>query len=386
MKKNKILLSNFPNDASFPISAVSCNLLAELGWNKALEEAFTPYAEKKCIPARICQEMKNRYGIWMETGEDVATVSQKLFDSAFNRSDLPAIGDWVAVERKKPIDPYRIVGILPRKSCFSRKAKNTYGRNFTKAGSSDEQILSVNVDIVFIVISLNFDYNLRKIERYLSLIWESDVKAVILLNKIDLCDDFEQMVEEVKSISNDVPVHAISALQGDNMNFLRDYLSVGTTISLIGSSGVGKSTIINALLGEEKQLTAESRAADGRGRHTTSHRELIILPSGGILIDNPGLRDIKIIGTEVSLNKTFEDIKTLAAQCRFRNCHHDSEPDCAVREAIENGELDEKRLDSFLKLQDELGALTIRRKQRIKKEERLRSDLIKFGFNKRPQH
>ncbi len=357
--------------------------LNELGWNTELEAAFQPYKEKKCIPARICQEMKNRYGILMETGEDVALVAQKLFDSAFNRSDLPAIGDWVAVERKKPVDPYRIVAILPRKSCFSRKAKNTYGRNFTKAGSSDEQILSVNIDIVFLVVSLNFDYNLRKIERYLSLIWESGVKAVIILNKTDLCNDVEEKLEEVKKICCDVPVHAISALHGDNMHFIREYVSVGTTISLIGSSGVGKSTILNAILGEEKQLTAESRIADGRGRHTTSHRELIIIPSGGILIDNPGLRDIKIIGTEVSLNKTFEDIKELAEECRFRNCNHGTEPGCAIREATENGELDEKRLNSFLRLQEELHVLNSRRKQRIHKEERLRSDLIKFGFNKR---
>ncbi len=344
--------------------------LHELGWNEAWESAFQPYKDKGLIPARICQEMKNSFGIIMETGESTAVLSDLLWKAAKNRTLLPAIGDWVAVQRKDSRDPYKIMSILPRSSCFSRKAKNTFGRNYDKAGSSDEQVLSANVDIVFLMIALDFDYNLRKIERYMSLIWESGAKAVILLNKADLCGDYEDKVEEVKTICADIPVHAISALDDWGLETIRAYLGRGITISLIGSSGVGKSTLINALTGEEKMQVGEIRRADGRGRHTTARREMIILPTGGVLIDNPGLRDIKIIGTEISLERTFEDIVQLEKHCRFSDCQHDTEPDCAVKDAIERGILDQKRLDSYQKLQSELAFVNLRREERRKLEDK----------------
>ncbi len=343
--------------------------LHELGWNEAWESAFQPYKNLGYLPARISREMKNSYNLITEGGEVSARLSDLLWKAAKNRSMLPAIGDWVAVQHKHEADPYIIMAILPRKTCFSRKAKNTFGRNFNKPGSSDEQVISANVDTVFLISALDADFKLRKLERYLSLIWESGADAVVILNKADICGDYEDKVEEVKSICPQVPVHAISVIDEWGLEQIRSYLSPGSTISLIGSSGVGKSTLINALVGDQLLAVGEIRQADSRGRHTTARREMVILPQGGILIDNPGLRDIKIIGSEESLDQTFQDIHELEQNCRFRDCKHDTEPGCAVKDAIEEGTLDEERLESYRTLQKELTFVNMRREQRRKLED-----------------
>ncbi len=343
--------------------------LYEFGWNDAWESVFLPYRTKGFIPARISREMKNSFGIITERGEETAVLSDLLWKAAKNRSMLPAIGDWVAIQQKHATDPYKIMEILPRKSCFSRKARNTFGRNYNKPGSSDEQIISANVDTVFLIVALDADYKLRKIERYLSIVWESGANAVIILNKADLCGDYEDKVEEVKIICPSVPVYAISAVDEWGLDPIRSHLSPGLTVSLIGSSGVGKSTLINALVGDDLLFVGEIRQADGRGRHTTARREMVILPDGGVLIDNPGLRDIKIYGSEESLERTFEDICELEKHCRFRDCRHDTEPGCAVKAAIEEGTLDIERLESFRTLQKELAYVNLRRDQRRKIED-----------------
>lgn len=352
--------------------------LHEIGWNEAWESAFRPYKDRGFIPARICKEMKNSYYALTESGEVPAKLSDLLWKAAKNRSMLPAIGDWVALHQKHEADPYIIMEILERKTCFSRKAKNTFGRNFCKPGSSDEQVISANVDTVFLISALDADFKLRKLERYLSLIWESGANAVIILNKADICGDYEDKVEEVKSICPEVPVHAISAIDAWGLDQVRRYVSTGLTISLIGSSGVGKSTLINALIGDELLAVGEIRQADSRGRHTTARREMVILPQGGILIDNPGLRDIKIFGSEESLERTFEDICKLEQSCRFRDCRHDTEPGCAVKAAIEKGSLDAERLDSYRTLQKELSFVNLRREQRRKQE-----DILIYKENKK---
>jgi len=340
--------------------------LHELGWNDAWESAFQPYRAKGLIPARLSREMKNCYFVISETGEVPAKLSDLLWKAAKTRGMLPAVGDWVAVQRKHANDPYVIMEILPRKSCFSRKAKNTFGRNFYKPGSSDEQVISANVDIVFLVVALDADYKLRKIERYLAIISESAARAVIILNKADICGDYEDKVEEVKKLYPEVSVHAVSAIDDWGMEGILSYLAPGITISFIGSSGVGKSTLINAIAGDDLLDVGEIRQADGRGRHTTARREMLVLPNGGVLIDNPGLRDIKIFGSEDSLEAVFHDITALEKQCRFSDCRHDTEPGCAVKEAIQRGDLDEERLDSFRKLRRELSSVNKRREQRQK--------------------
>jgi len=340
--------------------------LHELGWNDAWESAFQPYREKGFIPARLSREMKNSYFVISETGEVSAKLSDLLWKAAKSRGMLPAVGDWVAVLQKHATDPYVIMDILPRKSCFSRKAKNTFGRNYYKPGSSDEQVISANVDIVFLVVALDADFKLRKIERYLAIISESDANAVIILNKADVCEDYEDKVEEVKLLYPHIPVHAVSAIDDWGIEGIHSYLAPGVTISFIGSSGVGKSTLINAIAGDDVFTVGEIRQADGRGRHTTARREMLVLPKGGVLIDNPGLRDIKVFGSEDSLEAVFPDIIKLEKQCRFSDCQHESEPGCAVKVAIESGLLDEERLSSFRKLHRELNGVNKRREQRQK--------------------
>lgn len=356
--------------------------LKQLGWNEDWNSVYQSFNERKLHPARICSQNKNRFQVICEDGYHWAKISDLLYKSSLNSYEKPVVGDWVLVEKKSNCDWLIIRHILPRRTLLSRKQKNTFGRNFTKPGSSDEQVISANIDLVFLVFSLVYEFSLRTIERYLILIHKSKAKPVIILNKADLCPDKEEKYQSVKSIAGDIPIHVISAITNQGTDIIQSYLVEGTTICLIGSSGVGKSTLINALCEEDRQVVTEVRNADNRGRHTTTNREMIILNNKAILIDNPGLRDIKIIGNEEDLQFTFEDIINLEKECRFRNCNHQTEPGCAIREAIQNGDLDEDRFESYQKLKVELKDLKIRAESRINREEKIRTKLKKSGLDK----
>jgi ribosome biogenesis GTPase len=235
--------------------------------------------------------------------------------------------------------------VLPRKSKFSRKTVGT---------QTDEQIIATNIDTIFLVSGLDGDFNVRRIERYLILVWESQAHPVIILNKADLCNQLEQRIAEVEAIAPGVPIIVLSAIENQGLNALIPYLDTGKTVALIGSSGVGKSTITNQLAQEDRQAVESVRRRDERGRHTTTHRELIILPSGGLLIDTPGMREIQIWEGFEGLTETFADIETLAKLCRFRDCQHEKEPGCAVQQGLFDGTINEQRLRNYQKLQQEL--------------------------------
>ena len=294
---------------------------------------------------RVALEHKHSYRVWLDDGEYLCTLAGKLTFEAVGREDLPAVGDWVAVKASPGEMRGIIKGILPRKSKFSRKAAGQV---------TEEQIVAANVDTVFIVNSLNDDLNLRRIERYLLLAWESGSNPVIILSKADLVTDLQAKLNEVSSVALGVPVIAVSVLEGTGTEELQAYLEPGKTIALIGSSGVGKSSLVNYFTGFEKQHVQEIRESDDKGKHTTTHREMVLLPGGAILIDTPGMREIQLWTSEEGITESFADIEEYADACKFRDCSHKNEPGCAVVSAIQEGLLEESRLASYKKLQKEL--------------------------------
>ena len=341
----------------------------ELGWNDQFNEKFREYEEKGFIPGRIATEQKNVFYVLTETGEYKSIISDSLFKNAFYRSDLPVTGDWVALSNREGYDNLIIEKVLERSTKISRKRVSASGRKFNKPGTSEEQILVTNVDVIFFVMALDRDFKLRKLERYLTLIWDSGANPVIILNKSDECSNPDKYRLEAESVSCGVPVHVTSAKYSSGIFELLQYLETGKTGAFIGSSGVGKTSVINALLDEEKMYINKTREGDSRGKHTTTHRELIILPQGGVLVDNPGLRDVKLVATDESLDHTFADIAELSNQCKFRNCTHQTEPKCAVLQAIMTGKLSEERLGNYFKLQRELDHFSKRKYFRTKYED-----------------
>jgi ribosome biogenesis GTPase len=316
-----------------------------LGWNPYWESVFEPFRADGRVPARVVCEHRDAYDVCCSRGELRSEVSGKFRYGARSRSDLPAVGDWVAISARPEEGAATIHAVLPRKSKFSRKA----------AGArTEEQVLAANVDAAFLVSGLDGDFNVRRIERYLTLAWEGGVNPVIVLNKADLREDIEGCLMETESVAFGVPVLAVSAVDRRGIEDLRGRLGPGLTGAFLGSSGVGKSSLINALLGEERQLVQAVRADDSRGRHTTTQRELILVPNGGVVIDTPGLRELQLWTDEESLKRSFEDVEAFITQCRFSDCRHQSEPGCAVRAAIEEGALDAARYRSYQKLQREL--------------------------------
>jgi ribosome biogenesis GTPase len=329
--------------------------LADLGWNSDLQRHLAPFAADGLAAARVAREEKGAYVVLAEQEELTAEICGKLRHEAQSRGDLPAVGDWVAVSARPEEGKATIRAVLPRKSRFVRKVRG---------GRTEEQVIAANMDTVFLVNGLDADFNVRRIERYLTLSWESGAQPVIVLSKADLCDDVAGRMAEAESSAMGTPVHAVSAVRRDGLEVLQKYLTTGRTAVFLGSSGVGKSTLINALLGDERLKTAPVRESDGRGRHTTTRRELIPLPGGGLVIDTPGLRELQLWADGEAVGRTFEDIEALATQCRFRDCAHGSEPGCAVRAALESGELDAGRWRSYVKLQRELRHLAHRQDQK----------------------
>lgn len=338
--------------------------MKELGWNEFFEKNFEPYKDKGLSAGRIIREHRHIYTVCCEHGHLTAELAGKIDHDAQSPADYPAVGDWVAIKVIEQENKAVIRAILPRKSKFTRKVA---GRDLK------EQVVAVNIDTVFLVSSLDMEFNLRRIERYLVLAWDSNAKPVIILNKIDLCHDVDRYISEIKFVAPDVPIHPVSATEKLGLEALYEYLGSGKTVSLLGSSGVGKSTIINSILGLEQQETAPVRAEDSKGRHITTHRELILLPEGGAVIDNPGMRELHLWADAGSISRAFDDVEQIAAMCKFRDCLHDSEPECAVRQAIEDGKIPAERVANFRKLKAELRLLETRQEQNTKAKERVKT-------------
>ena len=316
--------------------------LSDLGWSNFFEQQRREFADPDLTPARVAEENRGLYRVLSPAGEFWAGVRGALRQSATTREALPAVGDWVLVQHHPP--QATIHALFQRRTKVARKM----------AGNrTEQQIVAANIDTLFLVTSLNRDFNVRRLERYLALAWESGAQPVVILNKSDLCGNSAEYLESSKSVAGTVQIILCSALTGSGRPELRERVRVGGTAALLGSSGVGKSSLINAIVGDELQLTAAVRPGDDRGRHTTTSRQLILVPGGGILIDTPGMRELQLWSASDGLDAAFSDIERLAASCKFRDCRHASEPGCAVREAIASDQLDEERLESYHKLERE---------------------------------
>ena len=316
-----------------------------------------PSVANEAVMARVVAVHKETSIVRAPDGSDrPAIVSGRFRFEALAPSDFPAVGDWVTLANDptatRTDEPAIITAVLPRRSAFVRSAADASRRS---AGHlADEQVLAANVDVALLVAGLDHDFNLRRLERYLAVAWSSGVRPVIVLNKADVAIDLDQRLLEVESIAPAVPIVVLSALTGDHVADLSPFLQPGHTAVVLGSSGVGKSTLLNTLLGEQRQATAAVRDDDSRGRHTTTHRELFALPGGALLIDTPGIRSLEVAGADVGVDVAFDDIADLASSCRFSDCRHEGEPGCAVRAAVDDGRLSNDRLASHRKLEREL--------------------------------
>jgi ribosome biogenesis GTPase / thiamine phosphate phosphatase len=336
-------------------------VLAELGWNASLTAAFGELNQPELTPARVTGKTRNSFQVRGKFGEGTAIVAGGAYYQGMQDSLYPAVGDWVALRIDSAGQNYGIEAVLPRKSKITRQVSG--GRDRYSGGATAEQVIAANVDIVFITASLDGSRNLNasKIERYLILTRASAASPVIILNKADLCPDVERQIDVVKQVAPSVPVLAISATRATGLERLQPYLIKGNTAVFLGPSGVGKSSIINALLGVERLKVGAVREADSKGRHTTIGQDLIPLPGGGNVIDTPGMREIQLWVDEEDLAGVFPDIEVLAEGCRFRDCTHRAEPGCAVKQAIDEGLLDARRLQNYRKLEREVRHLEARK-------------------------
>ena len=335
--------------------------LHDLGYDSFLHEAFCSHAGENLIPGRVSIQFRKKFTLLTESGASPGKVTGRFHHDSTGEADYPAVGDWVVAQALPDGEGHLIHSILPRRGVISRKMAGD---------AAKEQIVATNVNVMFIVSGLDTDYNIPRIERYLALAGTSGAKPVILLNKSDLVDDAVPLIREVERVAEGAPVHAISALMARGTETIFDHLGRGMTGALIGSSGTGKSTIINRLIGEDLQPVGEVHHKTDRGMHTTTRREIILFGHRGILIDTPGLREVHLWADDSIVSATFDDIERHAGNCRFSNCRHETEPGCAVLAAIEAGDLDRRRLGNYRKLQEEMKRLAAQREKQERSSRR----------------
>lgn len=320
-------------------------MIDQYGWSDLLGQTFAPHAAQGHAPGRITVQHRSSYVVATDSGELQAQLSGRLMHDA-GEAGFPAVGDWVALAPRPDEGAATIHAVLPRRTAFVRKAADSV---------QTVQVVAANVDLAWLVLSMNADFNVRRLERYLAVAAQSGAQPVVVLTKADLCADPAQMAAQAEAVALGAPVFVVSAKTGQGMAALAALLRPGETSVLVGSSGAGKSTLVNALAGEALMDTGAIREDDARGRHTTTHRELFLLPGGALLLDTPGMRELGLVEAEEGLEAAFEDVDALALGCKFTDCTHGAEPGCAVRAAMEAGTLDEGRWRSFQKLQRELG-------------------------------
>lgn len=348
--------------------------LADFGWDDDWATRFAPWVDKADIrPGRVLIEFSHIYRVALADADIEATLSGRMKHHAESRAELPSVGDWVAIRQRPGHASGDIVGVVPRRTKFSRRMAGEV---------TGEQVVAANIDVVFIVTALDMDFSVRRIERYLLLTRESGASPVVVLTKPDLCDDVAARVAEVVIAVGDVPVQVMSPKSGEGIDALATHLAQGRTAALLGSSGVGKSTIINQLVGADVQKTREVRDTDSKGRHTTTHRELVRLPGGGLIIDTPGMRELQLWDASGGMRETFDDVDALAAACRFSDCKHREEPRCAVKQAVSEGRLDASRLESYHRLQGELAYLERQQDERAQIDEKRRAKVLTKAANK----
>lgn len=346
---------------------MNLNKLEQIGLKPHHIEEMHDRFGKDAFIGRVITEEKGLYLLLTSEGTMHASIAGKIIHNALTREDYPATGDFVVIDRNTDRNGYGLIlGILERSSTFKRKV----------AGHTNEiQIVAVNIDVLFLTMALNKDFNLRRLERYLAAGRDSGSRIVILLTKLDLAEDLENRLQKISELADDTTIILTSAVTGEGIPEIRELIPFGTTAAFIGSSGIGKSTIINALLGEDRIRTNDIRHGDDKGKHTTTHRELILLGDGGAVIDTPGMRELHLLDDSEGVDATFSDVTELIAGCRFSDCSHNNEPGCRIREALENGTLDTKRYESYLKLQREARHMVtaLDSKMRHEQKKRIRS-------------